>query len=166
MTRATASRSIGAALVLALAACGQGEDRSAEKPGIPSDATESERADPGTGPGTGVVTGTVSYPSDYIPEDLKVCAADASSGLTTCESDRTGNSYSMTLPPGRYTVWAETKEAPDVHAFYSQAVPCGLYADCKDHSPIEIEVKSGATVSGVDPGDWYAAQHAGQPGGR
>lgn len=165
MTRASASRLIGAAfLLLTLASCRQGEDRSAEKPGLPSDASESDRAAPGTSPGT--VTGAITYPSDYIPADLRVCAADVTSRRTRCGNERTDDSYRLVLPPGRYTVWAETKEAPGVHAFYSQAVPCGLYADCKDHSPIEIEVKPGATLAGVDPGDWYAAQHTGQHSAR
>ena len=26
---------------------------------------------------------------------------------------------------------------------------------CKDHTPIVVTVKSGETVSGIDPQDWY-----------
>jgi hypothetical protein len=140
-------------LLIGVMACGPGEERSAEKPGLPEDvAGEGDRPPPATG----TITGKLSFPSDYLPQDLEVCAEDVSSGAVTCASERMDDRYALTLPAGRYTVWAQTGDLPEIRAFYSHAVPCGLRAECADHAPIVIELAPGATLSEIDPGDWYA----------
>ena len=45
--------------------------------------------------------------------------------------------------------------AKDYRAYYSKFVKCGMSVDCQDHTPIVVRVKSGETVSGIDPMDWY-----------
>ena len=41
-------------------------------------------------------------------------------------------------------------------SFTSQAVPCGLSVTCTDHSLITVSVTAGATLTGIDPNDYYA----------
>jgi hypothetical protein len=67
------------------------------------------------------------------------------------------------VPPGDYHVFAQLPDparhgadyAKDYRAYYSKFVTCGMSVDCKDHTPIVVTVKSGETVSGIDPQDWY-----------
>ena len=40
---------------------------------------------------------------------------------------------------------------------YTQMVPCGLTADCEDHTLLPITVTENQTVT-ADPGDWYAPE--------
>ena len=111
----------------------------------------------------GTITGKLSYPSDYIPTDIMVCAeAIDAIGVGTCVSpiaDGTvgaGNTYTMTVPPGTYHVYAHTRDLANRNAYYSEAVECGLAVSCTDHTPIDVEVEAGETITNVDPGDWYA----------
>lgn len=108
-------------------------------------------------PQTGVISGSLTFPSDYLPEDMQVCAQNLESDKVDCNSVRTGDRYRLELPPGRYIVWSQTKDAPDQRAFYSVAVPCGLAVHCKDHQPLRVVVKAGSEVDRIDPGDWYAS---------
>jgi hypothetical protein len=137
----------GLTALLAMAgACSEPERRSAEEPAPAAEAEET----------MGTITGRLSYPSDLLPGDLQVCARDVASDEVSCEGEHVDGTYRFAVPPGRYTVWAETGEWPGVRAFYSRAVPCGLSVGCEDHTPIVVEVTANATVTGVDPGDWYA----------
>lgn len=143
-----------ALMLLMLAACAPDDQRSAEKPQVPARESAAGPVRPSTALGS--VTGALSYPSDYLPDDLRICAEEVASGTLSCDSERRGDRYSLALPPGRYRIWAETAEYPGQRALYSRAVPCGLSADCDDHSPIVVRVSSGRTETGVDPADWYA----------
>lgn len=44
---------------------------------------------------------------------------------------------------------------PNVRAYYSDFVICGLDAKCRSHKPIVVEVTAGAAVKSVHPQDWY-----------
>jgi hypothetical protein len=71
--------------------------------------------------------------------------------------------YKLAVPPGEYHVFAQLPDPAkygagyprDYRAYYSKFVKCGMSVDCRDHSPIVVKVKSGATVRGIDPQDWY-----------
>src|SRR5688500_8027971 len=80
----------------------------------------------------GFIAGEVSYPSEYIPKDLTVCAEDIATKRNHCTSERQrdGASYRMSVPPGKFHVFAKTKDAPGVRAYYSEFVRCGLQARC------------------------------------
>jgi hypothetical protein len=110
----------------------------------------------------GAIEGELSYPSDYIPADLQVCAEETESKRLTCSARkiRRGNQarYTMSLPPGLYFVFAQTKDSPGQRAYYSEFVVCGLNAACKSHKPIAVSVTSGAARKGINPQDWYAQQ--------
>ena len=67
------------------------------------------------------------------------------------------------MPPGDYHVYAYLPDparygagySKDYRAYYSEFVKCGMRDNCKSHEPITVKVKSGETVSGIDPMDWY-----------
>lgn len=133
------------AALAGLVAC----DRAEEQPAAPAAPVETASPD-------GTIRGQLSYPSDYLPEDLQVCAREVSSGEVFCNSRREGQGYSLEVPAGAYHVWAQTGDWPEVRAFFSDFVRCGLAAECTDHTPIEVLVDAGGETAGVDPGDWYA----------
>ncbi|MFX4086127.1 hypothetical protein ACKU27_13600 [Sphingobium yanoikuyae] len=102
----------------------------------------------------GTIAGAVSYPSDYIPDDMKICARNVKTREDECVLNGSKQTYSLSVSPGSYLVWAQSGSETG-RAFYSKAVVCGLSVECTDHDPLEIEVVSGEIVSNVDPGDWY-----------
>jgi hypothetical protein len=120
---------------------------------------------PGPAPseGTGSITGSLSYPSDFIPP-LRVFAFQVGSEnyfyVDTVENQTT---YQIDdLPAGYYQVVAYILSG-NYAGGYTQAVPCGLTVECTDHTLIDVPVNSGQTVTGVDPGDWYAPEGAFPP---
>lgn len=134
----------GGAVLLVLGACGS----------PPVDEPASEPAKPVV-PVAGIVAGSLSYPSDYLPEDMQVCARNVATGEQFCDAEKRGSAYRLVVAAGSYTVWSQTADEPGRQAFYTAFVTCGLKAGCVDHSPITIDVAAGQTVDGIDPGDWY-----------
>lgn len=116
----------------------------------------SEIADVKCAPKAATISGELSYPSDYLPEDMQVCARNVETREDQCEATGGEPTYSMDLQPGTYIVWAETPQFGNTRAFYSKSVVCGLSVECTDHRPIEVNLESGAKVSQIDPQDWYA----------
>ena len=117
---------------------------------------------------SGVITGQLMYPSDYIPEDLTVCAESIGDGTALCTAEQLQDElrrtiYRLELPPGDYHVYAKLTDqasfsdayGPDYRAYYSEFVTCGLLASCTSHAPIVVRVDAGATVDSIDPTDWY-----------
>ncbi|MDP3406784.1 Ivy family c-type lysozyme inhibitor [Bosea sp. (in: a-proteobacteria)] len=132
---------------------------------IPGSApTAATAADPAPSPrvagAAGTIEGELSYPSDYIPPDMQICAEDIATKQLTCSSRKTRAGkqmrYSMSLPPGEYFVFAQTKDSPGQRAYYSEFVVCGLNAACKSHKPIAVAVAPGVARKQIDPQDWYA----------
>ena len=115
-------------------------------------------------PPPAVLAGTLSYPSDYIPGDMRVCAQNVASNSLRCSarvSDQGGRRvYELEVPAGTYHVYATTRNFPNYRAFYSDAVRCGLTANCVSHAPIAVTMSAGERRQGIDPGDWYAAPPA------
>lgn len=108
-----------------------------------------------------LLRGELSYPSDYIPNDMRVCAEDISSGQPHCDaqirSRGRSRTYDLSVPAGRYRVYATTSEWPNYKAYYSEAVTCGLHVGCTSHEPIIVTLRAGETKAEVNPHDWYAA---------
>lgn len=108
----------------------------------------------------GMIEGELSYPSDYIPPDMQVCAEEIDSKRLTCSARKTRRGkqmrYSVSLPPGEYFVFAQTKDSPGQRAYYSEFVVCGLNAACKSHKPIAVAIAPGVVRKQIDPQDWYA----------
>jgi len=113
--------------------------------------------------GYGLLTGQLSYPSDYIPEDMKVCAENISNGSVVCAKEININEarYNLAVPEGTYYIWSETLDwapAPDYKTrkvYYTEAVVCGLSIAGENHAKKPIKVTSFSITPGVDPGDYY-----------
>lgn len=147
LSRTLYLRGLAFASVLMLAACSEPPAEDAASEAVPAEAAW---------PATGTISGPLTFPSDYLPDDLAVCARNVETGAQFCDAGKTGATYSLTVAAGRYTVWAQTGDMPGFQAFYTNAVACGLAVTCTDHAPVVVEVAGGQTVEAVSPGDWYA----------
>jgi len=109
----------------------------------------------------GVITGSLAYPSEVLPPQRVVAfeANDLNNYFMT--EVQSGGEYRLEVPPRTYFVIAylispeDLGATPGLAGGYSKAVPCGLTADCEDHSLISVVVTPGETVEGIDPVDWY-----------
>ena len=54
-------------------------------------------AGPAAASGPGIVTGQLMYPSDYIPEDLTVCAESIRDGTTICTAEQLQDELRRTI---------------------------------------------------------------------
>jgi hypothetical protein len=121
-------------------------------------------------PQPGVIEGSLSYPSEFIPDDMTIGAENlATKKIYSTNKQVNANKYQykvgykLTVPPGEYHVFAQLPDPAkygadypkDYRAYYSEFVKCGMSVDCKSHAPVVVKVKSGETVSGIDPQDWY-----------
>jgi hypothetical protein len=121
-------------------------------------------------PQPGVIEGALSYPSDFIPPDMTIVAENlATKKIYSTHKHLKSKKYQyqvgykLTVPPGDYHVYAYLPDPSrygaafpkDYRAYYSEFVKCGQTVDCKSHAPIVVKVKSGESVSGIDPQDWY-----------
>lgn len=119
---------------------------------------------PATAQGNGKITGKLTYPSEFIPSDMVVCVE--STERTVCSNSRNkagyvfkinrGSArYEISLPAGRYYIYAKTREMPGERAYYNEFVRCGMSVRCKSKRLIRLTVRSGRTVAGITVGDWY-----------
>ena len=104
--------------------------------------------------GNGTVSGALGYPSEGIPPLTLYFQNTDTADVLTLSTSQDESSYSKTLPPGTYHVYAWLTDG-GLGGGYTAAVPCGLTVDCTDHSLLPVEVTAGATVTGVDILDWY-----------
>ena len=141
--------SVGILACAALLGC---DNPAPDAPARPVDTTIPE-------PKPATITGELGYPSDYIPEDMRVCAERVGTSDKKCDArfsvQKGRRIYTLTVPPGNYRVYAETRDWPDYKAYYTEAVVCGLSVDCPSHEPITLELLAGDTRTKVDPQDWY-----------
>lgn len=108
---------------------------------------------------TGTVEGSICFPSEGIPPMNLFFLLAGTGQVTVFPVNQNQTSYRVELPAGTYSAFAWL---PD-YSFggsYSQAVPCGLSAECTDHSLIEFSVNGGSTTSGVNVCDWYGGEGA------
>lgn len=145
------------------------EDEDKDKDSTDSDTEDSDNdaEDDDSGSDTvietdGKLTGTVSYPSEFIPDGLKVCAESSVSAQEYCTSNiyqdsssQTGFAYELEVPEGGYYVYAIVP-GDTYKAYYSEFVTCGMEVGCPSHTPILVTVRAGEMVEDIDPGDWYA----------
>ena len=113
--------------------------------------------------GSGAISGSLSYPADSLPP-LYVTAYQVGTAnyryiITTAGQ----SSFEIdNLQPGTYHVIAYTVGGGGFPAGlaggYTKAVPCGLAAECADHSLIDVTVSAGQTATGISPGDWAAPE--------
>lgn len=115
-------------------------------------------------PSTGTIEGSVSYPSEGIPTELKVCVYNLDTEKVLCEDNRItdsrftyGQGYRVVVEPGEYHVYATLQGGSGYKAYYSEAVLCGLNVNCTNHNPIVVQVAANQLLTDIDPADWYDA---------
>ncbi len=109
------------------------------------------------------ITGSLSFPSEFLPEHMTVCADNVSTAEEICTDEHLeddsflyGFGYLLNVPAGSYYVYAYDPDGDNSYkAYYSEFVTCGLSVDCTSHEAILVTVLSGETAENVDPGDWY-----------
>src|SRR5665647_272175 len=99
-------------------------------------------------PQPGVIEGSLSYPSEFIPDDMTICAENLATKKIYCTNKhidarkyRYKEGYKLTVPPGEYHVFAQLPDparhgadySKDYRAYYSKFVTCGMSVKCKDH---------------------------------
>jgi hypothetical protein len=104
------------------------------------------------------VLGKICYPSESIPAMTAYFEETNSHAVVELPIAAGQDHYATLLPPGTYLAYAWL---PDFSygGLYSQAVPCGLKATCKDHQALPFEVKAGETLQNIDLCDWYAGPY-------
>jgi hypothetical protein len=122
------------------------------------------------GPQPGVIEGSLSYPSEFVPPDMTICAENlatrqifSTSRHLKAKKYQYQLGYKLEVPPGDYHVFAYLPDpvrygavySRDYRAYYSDFVKCGMTEKCPSHAPITVKVRGGQTVSSVDPMDWY-----------
>lgn len=105
-------------------------------------------------PSTGRVEGQVCYPSSGIPPMNVYLQLIGTENVITVPIAQNQSSYSVELPNGSYQAYAWLPDF-SIGGSYSQAVACGLSAECSDHSLITFDVTGGSTTGGVNVCDWY-----------
>jgi hypothetical protein len=106
---------------------------------------------------TGTVEGSICYPSEGIPPMNLFFLLEGSGQVSVFPVAQNQSTYSVELPAGTYSAFAWLPDY-SIGGSYSQAVPCGLAAECSDHSLIQFAVTGGQTVNGVDVCDWYGGE--------
>jgi len=146
---------------------GEGEPSVEETSPTPSEeGTEEEEPPPEVQ--TGTIEGSLSYPSEFIPSHMTICAEDTSTKKQYCTKTHIQNqkyTYGVgykieDVPSGSYLVFAyfpggEASYSESYRAYYSKFVTCGMSVDCASHDPIVVTVAAGQAVTGIDPQDWY-----------
>jgi hypothetical protein len=107
----------------------------------------------------GSITGSVCFPSESIPEMTLYFQEVNRADLIYQNHPQNQSSYTISgISPGSYIAFAYPLNSGDraIGGSYSQAVDCGLGAECTNHSPVVFDVKPGEEVNGVDICDWYS----------
>jgi len=108
-----------------------------------------------------IVEGYIGYPSDYVPE-MEVYLENIESGIlfkqVVAVSFDGESRYSFNdVPDGKYIAYAvPTEEGMEVFIGGStNAVLCGLKAECVDHDYIYLDERKGAHLKNINIYDWY-----------
>jgi hypothetical protein len=111
---------------------------------------------------TGVVMGNICYPSESIPAMTAYFQNNETGAVNQMQIAENQNSYTIDLEPGEYIAFAYWEQ---LGGMYSEAVACGLSAECTDHTPLVFTVLPGETIEGIDICDWYAQDQLPLPPG-
>jgi hypothetical protein len=129
---------------------------------------EAEVAAPcnGLSAGSGVISGDhLEYPASGIPA-LTIYAVSASNSHHFC-SVKTAldqRTYSISgIPAGTYHVLAYRQTGVVVPGGYTKYVACGSQPPCADHSLVNVAIKDGQTLTGINPNDYYGWNGPGPP---
>ena len=115
---------------------------------------------------TGTVAGKICYPSEFIPSMTVHFQNNETGTVSHLQIAENQIIYNMELEPGDYFAFAYPEEQSiSLGGMYSEAVACGLTAECTDHTLLVFTVTPGETISGVDICDWYAQDQLPPPPG-
>lgn len=101
------------------------------------------------------VSGRVCYPSEAIPAMTAYFEDRDAKKVVELPIQAGQSSYSLKLPPGEYLAYAWLADFSRGGA-YTEAVVCGLSADCDKHDLLPIKVSDDEVAQGIDLCDWYA----------
>lgn len=108
--------------------------------------------------GTGILSGLIQQPGNSLHAPLLIFAYAPDIGYYRYLEVLPGtNHYSIEVPaPADYIVYAHSidRNQPDLGVAYTNAVFCGLTAECTDHAVRRVTVAIGKTVSKVNLLDW------------
>lgn len=126
---------------------------------VPTNAAAAVPTVQATSSEMGTITGKLTYPADAMPA-MRVAAYKVSTGEVSFMDTAAGQtSYSFDLPAGIYHGVAYSIGGAGfpsgVAGGYTQAVLCGFSGGCNDHSLADVNVTAGATVSDINPGDFF-----------
>jgi hypothetical protein len=118
-------------------------------------------------PPNGKISGQLSYPASSLPP-MRVTAFRVDDGSASFTDTAAGQStYELELPGGDYHIVAYSLGGggfpSGLAGGYTKAVPCGLSADCTDHTLIVVTLVVSTTLTNINPGDWYADPSAFPP---
>jgi hypothetical protein len=107
----------------------------------------------------GGIAGQLGYPSSFIPSMYVVAFEVGGPNYYYVITNLNDTTYQIdNLPSGDYYVVAYPVDNTTYSGGYSQAVPCGLAANCTDHSLIPFTVTGGQVTQGANPTDFYAPE--------
>lgn len=127
-------------------------------PAMPGPAPAPQSSQPGSDL-NGLIQGSLSYPSEFVPALAVVVyrVGGASTDYFYTLTQQGESTYSLSVPSGEYYVISYVQDG-NYAGGYTKAVLCGLSTDCTNHALVPVSVTSGATVEGIDPGDWYGPE--------
>jgi RES domain-containing protein len=113
----------------------------------------------------GSIAGSLNYPSESLPAMYVTAFQVGTQNYRYVITNAGQQTYEIEgLAPGTYHVVAYTVGGGSFPAGlsggYTQAVPCGLSAQCNDHTLIDVSVAAGQAVTGINPADWYLVDGA------
>lgn len=107
--------------------------------------------------GYGVIEGSLGYPAGGLPPMTIYFLRTDGSERYALQTEEGWNRYRNELPIGDYYVFARVSgDESNFGGGYTNAVLCGLSAQCKDHALVTVAVEQGKTARDVDVTDWYA----------
>lgn len=113
----------------------------------------------------GLIEGSIMYPKEPASKSLEVCAEEINTKALHCTNTledkkySTGMGYVMTIPAGKYHVYAHEKLLDTIdptlqRAYYTEFVTCGMKKECTSHKPIVLEVEVKGSYQNINPHDW------------
>lgn len=116
---------------------------------------------------SGTVKGTVCYPAEYIPAMIVYLKNKETSKIYSLDIEENQKPFKFKkMPAGNYIAFANTvqeistdsnNKSTIASGGYTHAVPCGLTADCEDHSLLIFKVQNGKTTKKIEICDWLGA---------
>jgi hypothetical protein len=116
-------------------------------------------------PTTGEIGGRLEFPSDEVPAMTIVLLEMNNPEPIKIKSPAKRATYAVSVPPGRYIVYAIPDESPDpllvgAHTDYSLCDPRVRSGEvdgerCRTSPPREVSVVAGARVTDAHIDDWY-----------